>query len=684
MSPSLLRAISIGLAAAVAPAAAAPASAVGTAFTYQGSLEDSGVPAGGSCDFQFTVFPASASGSPLGSSTTLAVPVSVGVFSVEIDVGATAFDGSDRWLQIAVRCPTGAGSYTTLSPRQRLTATPYALHANRAGSVDWANIADLPAGFLDGVDNDTQYSAGSGLSLSGTQFSVDPAAVQSRVSGVCSAGSSIRVINANGTVTCETDDDSAYTAGSGLTLAHGEFSVNPSQVQSRVSGSCPAGNSIRTINQDGSVTCETDDVGAGDITAVIAGANLTGGGTAGDVTLALTTPLVVTKSASDPMVSITNTGTGIAVRGINNVTGAGIRYGGYFESHSDSGRAVAGAAAGTSSSGIFGSSNGASGFGVYGLGNSPTAFGGFFTSNGNDFDLGLGGSLGTIRSDPSIASSDIVIAANDDIVLQLDANGGDSSEVTVVNSDTGIVARIDEAGTVSAVRIDAANNATGIANATIEATNANASGYTASFTSTSSSATAHVSNFGSGPVIHLYNGNGTLGADVADFINAYSISGFFPSFTTDVEFRVTANGEVRADGAFVSGGADFAESLPGTSGLEPGDVLAIGPTGVLERSSAAFQKAVAGVYSTKPGILGGEPVDGPIPGNVPLAITGVVPVKVSAENGAIVPGDLLVASSTPGMAMAGGDTPASGTILGKALEAWDGGTGTIKILLVLQ
>lgn len=78
-------------------------------------------------------------------------------------------------------------------------------------------------------------------------------------------------------------------------------------------------------------------------------------------------------------------------------------------------------------------------------------------------------------------------------------------------------------------------------------------------------------------------------------------------------------------------------------------------------------------------------------GKLPLAVVGVVPVKVSAENGPILPGDLLTSSSTPGHAMKA--TPVdvggvaiyrTGTILGKALEAHQSGTGTIDVLVTLQ
>ncbi len=150
---------------------------------------------------------------------------------------------------------------------------------------------------------------------------------------------------------------------------------------------------------------------------------------------------------------------------------------------------------------------------------------------------------------------------------------------------------------------------------------------------------------------------------------------------------------------YKSGGGDFAELLPTTQGLEPGDVVVIGPEGKLTRSSKANQTNVAGVYSTAPAFLGGMAPDAEAEdaasaganGRSPIAIVGVVPVKVSAENGAIRPGDLLTASNTPGHAMKAdpvdvGGVPIyrPGTIIGKALEPLDEGTGVIRVLITLH
>lgn len=58
-------------------------------------------------------------------------------------------------------------------------------------------------------------------------------------------------------------------------------------------------------------------------------------------------------------------------------------------------------------------------------------------------------------------------------------------------------------------------------------------------------------------------------------------------------------------------------------------------------------------------------------------------IKVDASFGAIQPGDLLVASANPGYAMVSHD-PKVGTVIGKALEGLESGTGTIAVMIAFQ
>jgi hypothetical protein len=164
----------------------------------------------------------------------------------------------------------------------------------------------------------------------------------------------------------------------------------------------------------------------------------------------------------------------------------------------------------------------------------------------------------------------------------------------------------------------------------------------------------------------------------------------------DREFRVDIDGDVYADGAFNAGGADFAEMVrakDGAAGARPGDVMVVdleSDRGVAI-SSSPRSRLVSGVYSTRPGVIGSERDwdEGSLQeikesfGEIPMAIVGIVPCRVSAENGPIRRGDLLVTSSVPGHAMKD-DDPAVGTVLGKALGGLESGTGLIDVLITLQ
>jgi hypothetical protein len=122
----------------------------GTAFTYQGQLKQAGLPVSNTADFQFTLWDAAGDGNQIAS-TIAADNVNVvnGLFTVTLDFGAGTFTGDARWLEIAVRSPAGSGTYTTLSPRQALTATPYALFARapwRTGSCGVLSYGDGSVG----------------------------------------------------------------------------------------------------------------------------------------------------------------------------------------------------------------------------------------------------------------------------------------------------------------------------------------------------------------------------------------------------------------------------------------------------------------------------------------------------------------------------------------------------------
>lgn len=124
----------------------APADSVGTAFTYQGRLQDGTNAATGLYDLRFTVYDAVSGGNQLGPALTdRAVGITNGLFTVMLDFATNVFTGQALWLESAVRT-NGGGAFALLPPREPLTAAPYALYAvqaAKASSVASSTISAL-------------------------------------------------------------------------------------------------------------------------------------------------------------------------------------------------------------------------------------------------------------------------------------------------------------------------------------------------------------------------------------------------------------------------------------------------------------------------------------------------------------------------------------------------------------
>lgn len=99
---------------------------VGTAFTYQGQLKQGGQPYTGPAEVSFELYGSASGGTPIASVPAVSVNLANGLLTKAIDFGP-AYDGANKWVEIKVR--TGLGGFTTLSPRQQLTAVPYALNS---------------------------------------------------------------------------------------------------------------------------------------------------------------------------------------------------------------------------------------------------------------------------------------------------------------------------------------------------------------------------------------------------------------------------------------------------------------------------------------------------------------------------------------------------------------------------
>ncbi len=184
---------------------------VTSAFTYQGELTQSGLPASGVFDLRFRLYDAALGGAQVGPAVCADdVQVVGGRFSTVLDFGAV-FTGASRFLEIDVRpdqglaCENPAG-FTTLGPRQRLTASPYAVYSltsanaqllNNQPASFYLNAANLSTGTLP----DARLSANVGTLAGAQSFSgvktFTAAPVFSSAGSPFSVSSTTRVSNLN-------------------------------------------------------------------------------------------------------------------------------------------------------------------------------------------------------------------------------------------------------------------------------------------------------------------------------------------------------------------------------------------------------------------------------------------------------------------------------------------------------
>jgi Peptidase_G2, IMC autoproteolytic cleavage domain len=161
-----------------------------------------------------------------------------------------------------------------------------------------------------------------------------------------------------------------------------------------------------------------------------------------------------------------------------------------------------------------------------------------------------------------------------------------------------------------------------------------------------------------------------------------------PTKTLDVAGTINASGTITG-GNIVAKYQDVAEWVPAAHHVPAGTVVVLNPnkSNQVLASTKAYDTRVAGVISAQPGLILGESGEG----KVMVATTGRVKVKVDARRAPIHIGDLLVTSAREGLAMksqplslGGAQIHRPGTLIGKALEPMESGTGEILVLLSLQ
>ncbi|MBN1770595.1 MAG: hypothetical protein JXB32_04980 [Deltaproteobacteria bacterium] len=307
------------LVAAACLLVALPAAADAPAYLpVQGVLaDDEGAPVDGEVSIRFALYTAELGGTELWFETQT-VLVEDGLFTAylgdETALGLELFrDHGVVWLGVKVDtdpemnrfqvATTGFAAFAQYAgDAASLGGTPASEYRTTSSTVDWTELAGVPAELADGLDADTTYSAGAGLTLTGTEFAADQAAVEGWARGACydtvaelraeldtvyadaahvhgwstltgvPAGfadgvdddttydwSTLPGIPAGFADGVDDDTNTTYTAGSGLALTGTQFSADTAVVQARVAGTCAAGSSIRVIDAAGNVTCETDD-----------------------------------------------------------------------------------------------------------------------------------------------------------------------------------------------------------------------------------------------------------------------------------------------------------------------------------------------------------------------------------------------------------------------------------------
>lgn len=633
-------ALLLGSLLAALPASTGLGQAIGTSFTYQGRLDDAGAPASGVYDLQFRLF--TAAGVQVGPTVCSEdVGVTAGAFSVPLDFGAV-FDGTQRLLEISVRpgagvtCSNAAG-FTTLSPRQSVSAGPYALYALTAASAAqfggqpasfYQNAANLSSGTLPSARLAGTYSGALTLTNAANVLAGSGAALTALNAGGVSTGTladarlsaNVALRGAGNTFTA------ANTFAGSLAFGGASFSAplihaGGTQIPLQLSSTNIGGTWLTLANSsagarewdlissgsgngEGAGKLLVRDAGAGAVRAVFDSAGFLGLGT-----ISPATRLDVAGVVTADGLSIAGTGTILS-----GATGTTLR-----------------------------STNSSSGFGLWG-----------------ESSTGVG-----VHAQSSSTIALEAYTATGGRALYAERTG---------NGNKGWLGGLNEGGWAESTN-----------NIGFVAKTANA-GQALYGERTANGNKGWFGGSNEGGWAQANTGNGMV-AITADQNNA----GLYCR-NDGLGLALNCDGRAQVKVITILGGADLAEQFPvsETAAAEPGTVMAIDPDhpGRMQVARGAYCKRVAGVISGASGLAAGMVLsDGPpSAGDRPIALSGRVWVKCTAEQAAIEPGDLLTTADAPGLAMRAADRErAYGAVIGKAMSGLKRGEkGLVLVLVNLQ